>query len=108
MSSKIRIENDDVVEVGGDVGEAFDDLVDILDEPFWRRAASLWHDKPVEEALGRAESREGDRVLVDRGLMERREQIKEGKYPAAALLPKASTTRVVGSCPTMLVLSNFL
>ena len=41
VSAGIRIEDDNVIEVGGHVGKAFDDFVDHLDEPSRRRAAPL-------------------------------------------------------------------
>ena len=58
VSSRIRVENDDVIEVGGYFSEALDSLISDLDEPSRRRAAPLWHDEPREEACGRAESRD--------------------------------------------------
>ena len=53
----VGIEDDDVVEVGSDAVEALDELVDDLDEPPRRSAASLWHNQPLEESHGCAESR---------------------------------------------------
>ena len=79
VSCRVRVKNDYVIEVGVYVSEAFNNLIDDLDEPSMRRAAPLWHDGPLEEVCGRAESREGNRVFVDRDLMERRDQIEEGE-----------------------------
>ena len=45
----------------------------------------MWHDQPLEEARGRAECRERDRVL-NRYLVKRRDEIKKGKYLSAAQL----------------------
>ena len=73
VSGGIRIEHDNVIEVGGHVGKAFDDFVDHLDEPSRRRAAPLGHDQPLQEARGRAECRERDRFFVNRYLVERRD-----------------------------------
>ena len=56
------------------------------DEPSQRRATPLWHDQPLEEARGRAECRERDRVFVNRHLVERRDEMKEGQYPSSAEL----------------------
>ena len=56
------------------------------DEPSQRRATPLWHDQPLEEARGRAECRERDRVFVDHYLVDRRDEIKERKHPSAAQL----------------------
>ena len=48
VSGGIRIEHDNVIEVGGHVGNAFDYFVHHLDEPSRRRASPLWHDQPFE------------------------------------------------------------
>ena len=44
----IGVEDDDVVEIRGDEFQAFDDLVDNLDEPAGGGAAALRHNKPLE------------------------------------------------------------
>ena len=85
VSGGIRVEHDNIIEVGGHVGQAFDDFIDHLEEPLRRQAAPLWHDQPLEEARGRAECRERDRVL-NRYLVKRRDEIKKGKYLSAAQL----------------------
>ena len=46
------VENDDVVEVGSDAVEGFDDLVDDFDEPPWSSAASLWHASHSKRRVG--------------------------------------------------------
>ena len=43
MKRGVGVEDDDVVDVGNDAAEAFDNVVDDLDEPPWSSAASLWH-----------------------------------------------------------------
>ena len=73
VSGGIRVEHDNIIEVGGHVGQAFDDFIDHLEEPLRRQAAPLWHDQPLEEARGSAECREGYRVFVNRYLVERRD-----------------------------------
>ena len=83
VSFRVRVENDDVIEVGGYASEAFDNLIDDLDESSRRRAAPLWHDELLEEACECAEIREGNRFFVDRDLMERRDQIEEGENSSA-------------------------
>ena len=55
MSRGVGVENYDVVEVGRYTVKVFDDLVDDLDEPSRRGAASLRHDEPLEESGRRAE-----------------------------------------------------
>ena len=45
---EIGVEDDDVVEIRGDEFQAFDDLVDNLDEPAGGGAAALRHNKPLE------------------------------------------------------------
>ena len=60
MSRGVGIEDDDVVEVGGDAIEVFDDLVDDLDKPPGRGVATLRHDDgavPKEKYLGGVQSR---------------------------------------------------
>ena len=71
VSGGVRIENDDVVQVGGDAFEVLDDLVDDFNEPARRGVATLRHDEPLEEAGGGAERGEGDGVFVDGDLVER-------------------------------------
>ena len=86
VSFRVRVENDDVIEVGDYVNEALVNLIDDLDELSRRRVAPLRHDEPFEEACGRAESRERDRVFVDLDYMERRHQIEQGENSSATQL----------------------
>ena len=52
VSRGVGVEDDDVVEVGGDAFEVFDDLVDYLDEPPGRGVATLRHDEPLKRREG--------------------------------------------------------
>ena len=78
------VEDDDVVEVCGDAFQAFDDLVDDLDEPAGGGAAALRHYKPFEEPVGGAERRQWDGVLVNGDLVEGGDQVEEGENTAFA------------------------
>ena len=80
MSRGNGVEDDDVVEVGGDAIEVFGDLVDDLDEPPGRDVATLMHDEPLEESGGGAEGGEWYGVLVDNYLVERRHKVEQGKH----------------------------
>ena len=77
MKGGVDVEDNDVVELGNDAVEAFDNFVDDLDEPPWTSAASLCHNQPLEDKRGCAESSERYRVLVHYYLMERRDELKE-------------------------------
>ena len=70
MGSRVGVEHDDVVKVGGDAFEVFDDLVDDLDEPPGQGTAALRRDEPFEKPGGCAERGEGDGVLIDGDLVE--------------------------------------
>ena len=50
MGSWVGVEDHDVVEVGGYSVQALDDLVNDLDEPAGRGAATLRHDESLEES----------------------------------------------------------
>ena len=50
MGSWVGVESYDVVEVGGYSVQALDDLVNDLDEPAGRGAATLRHDESLEES----------------------------------------------------------
>ena len=65
MGNRVGVENDDVVKVGADASEVFDDLVDNLDEPPWRGTAALRHDEAFEKPIGCAERGEGDGDHID-------------------------------------------
>ena len=75
MGRGVGVEDGDVVEVGGDAVEVFDDLVDDLDEPPGRGVAALKHDDPFEESSGGSEGGEWYGVLVDGYLVERRHKV---------------------------------
>eukprot|EP00904_Undaria_pinnatifida_P010008 jgi/Undpi1/6137/HiC_scaffold_20.g08622.m1 len=69
VSRGVGVEDDDVVEVGGDAFEVFDDLVDYLDEPPGRGVATLRHDEPLKRREGvqkvaRLECRDGCNIAV--------------------------------------------
>ena len=83
-SGRGGVEDDDVVEVCGDAFQAFDDLVDDLDEPAGGGAAALRRYKPFEEPVGGAERRQWDGVLVDGDLVEGGDQVEKGKNAAFA------------------------
>ena len=82
VSRGVSVENYDVVEVGRYAVKVFDDLVDDLDEPSRRGAASLRHDEPLEESGGRAEGSKRYSVRVDGDLVERRHEIEQGEDAA--------------------------
>ena len=60
--------------------QAFDHLVDHLDEPTRRSTATLGHDEPLIEARRSAKGRERNGVFVRSNLMERRSQVEQGKH----------------------------
>ena len=86
VSGEIRIEDINVIEVGGHAVKAFDDFVDHPDEPSRRRAAPLRHDQLLEEARGRTECRVRDRVFVNQHPVKGRGEIKERTYPSSPQL----------------------
>ena len=88
----VEVENYDVVKVGGYAVKVFDDLVDDLDEPARRGAASLRHDEAIEESGGRAEGSQRYSVLVDGDLMERRHESEQGED---AVLPTTPFVKVL-------------
>ena len=71
----VGVEDDDVVEARGDAFQAFDDLVNVLNEPTEGGTAALRHHKPLEEPVRRAKRRQRDGILVDGDLVERGDQI---------------------------------
>ena len=98
VSEGNRIEDDGVIKVGGRVVKSFYYFIDHLDEPSRRRAASLRHDQPLEEARGRADCRERDRVFVGRYLVEQRgERSKRENIRPLPSLSMTSYTRGMGS-----------
>ena len=75
----VCVENDDVVEVGGDASKVFEDLVDDLDEPPGRGTAALRHDEPFEKPGGCAEHGEGNGIFIDGDLVERGYKVEQGE-----------------------------
>ena len=102
------IEDDDVVEVCGDPLQAFDDLVDDLDEPAGGGAAALRHYKPSEEPVGGAERLQWDGVLVDRDLVKEETRSKREKMWPLPKESRTSSTWGMGSCPRDLMAFSFL
>ena len=68
MGSRVGVEHDDVVKVGGDVS-LMTSLMTLTNHG--RGTAALWHDEPLEKPGGCAERGEGDGVLIDGDLVER-------------------------------------
>ena len=75
MGCRVRIVDDDIVKVSGDTFEAFDDLVDYLDEPAGGGTAAMQHDEPLEKPVMCVEGGEGNASLVD-GLIWWKEETK--------------------------------
>ena len=75
----VGVEDDDVVEVRGDGFQAFDYLVNNLNEPTGGGTAALRHHKPLEEPVWRAKRRQRDGILVDGDLVELGDQVEEGE-----------------------------
>ena len=76
----VGVVDDDIVKVSRDALEAFDDLVDYLDEPARGSVATLWHDEPLEEPVTCAGGGEGNCILVDGNLVEGGDKVERGKY----------------------------
>ena len=55
----VRADDDDVIEVSGDIGEVLENIIE-FDEPSRRRAAS----EPPQDARGRARCRERDHFII--------------------------------------------
>ena len=103
----VGIVDDDIVKVSGDAFEAFDDLVDSLDEPAGGGTATSRHDELLEKPVMCGEDSEGNGILVDGYLVEERGGIGRNMCP----LPRESrisSTRRVGSCPRELTAFSFL
>ena len=66
----VGVEGDVIIKVGGNTFEFLDDLVNHFNEPTGCSAATLGHDKPLEQAGGCAEHDERDGILVDGDLVE--------------------------------------
>ena len=82
LGRRIRIENDHIVEVGRHLRQLFNDFVNHLNEPAARSTAALGHDEPLVEARGSAKRGERNHVLVHGNLVDRGDQIEEGKQPS--------------------------
>ena len=80
----IGIADNDMVKVSGDAFEAFDDLVDFLDEPVGGGTAALRHDEPLEKPARCAEGGEGNCILVDDNLVEGGAEVEQGEDPSFA------------------------
>ena len=76
MGSWVGVAHDDVVKVGGDAFNLFDDLIVYLDKPPGRGTAALRDDEPFEKPGGCAERGEGDGVLIDGDLVEQGYQVE--------------------------------
>ena len=64
MRYRIRIEHNDIAEVSRHLGQVLNHLIDYLDEPPRRSAATLGHDEPLIEARGCAERCKWDGILM--------------------------------------------
>ena len=84
MRYRIGGEHNDIVEVSCNLVEVLNRLIDHLDEPSSRIAAGLGHDELLVEADGCSERCKGCRILMRLQLMERGNQVKQGKPPFSA------------------------
>ena len=82
MRYRIGIEHNDIVEVCRHLFQVLDHLIDHLDELPRRSAAALRHNKPLVEARGCAERCKRHRILMRLYLVERRNQVEQGKHPS--------------------------
>ena len=80
LNSRVGVEDDHIVEAGCHLIQALYNVVDNLDQPPGRRAASLGHDVPLIEARGSAKCRERNGIIVRGNMMERRNQVEQGKH----------------------------
>ena len=108
MGNRVGVENDDVVKVGADASEVFDDLVDSLDEPPWRGTAALRHDEAFEKPIGCANGVRGVVSISmviwwNEGTGSNRENIR--LFPRES---RTSSTRGMASCPRELIALSFL
>ena len=84
MRYRIGGEHNDIVEVSCNLVEVLNRLIDHLDEPSSRIAAGLGHDELLVEADGCSERCKVCRILMRLQLMERGNQVKQGKPPFSA------------------------
>ena len=59
---RVRVEDYDVTLVSCDVGKAFDNLIEHLDESSRCRASPLFHDEPLEGVWACGKPRTGSRL----------------------------------------------
>ena len=81
VDRSIRVKNDQIIEVGHHVCQIFSDFLSHLDEPAGRTSAALRRDGPLVEARGGVKRCERDGVVMRGCLVERGDQIEEGKHP---------------------------
>ena len=82
MHYRIGIEHNDTVEVWSHLLKIFNHLIDHLDEPPRRSAAVLNHNEPLIGARGCADRRQGHRILTRLNMVERGNQVEQGKHPS--------------------------
>ena len=80
MGGRFGVVDDDIDKVSCDALEAFDDLVDYLDEPPGGLVATLRHDEPLRDSVRCAESSVGYGIIVNGNLVEERDDLEKGKY----------------------------
>ena len=83
MGCRVRIGDDDIVNVSCDTFDAFDDLVDYLDEPAGGGTTALRHDEPLEKPVKCVEGGEGNAILVD-GLIWWKEETRSHRAKRAS------------------------
>ena len=106
VSRGVGVEDDDVVEVGGDAIQVLDDFVDDLDEPPGRGVAASRHEEAPEESRGGEEGGEWYGVLVDGSLVEQRHKVEQGKNMRSFIREsRTSSTRGMGNWPRELMAS---
>ncbi|MEP5732609.1 MAG: hypothetical protein ABJL67_24930 [Sulfitobacter sp.] len=93
VEGEMDVEDDGVVDVGGNAVQALDDLVDDFDDLPWSSAASLTHNQHLEKARECTESSERDRVLAHRYLMDQEARSKSEKIRPVSSLSRTSSTR---------------
>ena len=92
----LGVENYDVVKVGRYTVEVFEDLVDDLDGPSRRGAASLRHDEPLEESGGRAEGSQQYSLIVRSRVFVPPNHLRQGHYTADCLAGKHANENMAG------------
>ena len=97
MGGGVGVKNDDVVEVGADALEAFDDLLCYCNGPAWGGAAASRDNKPFEELVGRVEGGYGNDIPVDGDPVERRHKIEQESLRHLPKELRSSSTWGMGS-----------